>query len=77
MNATDYFELRGTKKAREVAEKAGISYPYFWQISRRLRRPSPEVAERLVEASGHELDFVSLLRVETRKSVKDNAESAA
>jgi hypothetical protein len=60
-----------------VAEKAGISYPYFWQISRRLRRPSPDVAERLVAASDHELDFVSLLKVETRKSVKDGEETAA
>jgi hypothetical protein len=30
-----------------------------------------------VEASGHELDFVSLLRVETRKSVKDGEGTAA
>lgn len=76
MNATDFFKIRGTKRAREVAKKAGISYPYFWQISRRLRRPSPQVAERLVEASDHELDFVSLLKVETRKSV-NGEESAA
>ena len=68
MNAQDYLALHGIKKAREVAQKSGTSYAYFWQIAKGIRRPSVDLAERLVEASGHEMDFVSLLRVEKKKS---------
>lgn len=66
MNAQDYLDLHGIKKAKEVATKANTSYAYFWQIAKGIRRPSVDLAERLVEASEHELDFVSLLRRKTK-----------
>lgn len=52
-----------------VAERAGTNWPYFSQIAYGHRRPSVELAERLVKASKKvvrkpraQLDFVSLMK---------------
>ena len=65
MNAKQFLELRGKDRAREVAEKAGTIYPYFLQMASGKRRPSVELAKKLVAASNHEIDFVSLLESKT------------
>ena len=62
MNAKDFLDLYGKEKATEVAEKAGTNYRYFYQMSRGTRRPSVELAQRLITASDNKLDFVSLLK---------------
>ena len=61
MNAKEFLSEFGTDEARAVAEKAGTNYAYFSQIAYGHRRPSVELAERLVKASGDRLDFTSLL----------------
>lgn len=45
-------EFWGGKSAKEVAAEAGISGPMLSQIRRGNRRPSPEVAIRLQDATG-------------------------
>jgi len=65
MNAKEFLEIYGKDRVKLVAEKAGTIYPYFLQMANGRRRPSVELAKKLVEASGHELDFVSLLSSKT------------
>ena len=62
MNAKQFIDLYGKEKAEQVAARAGTSYAYFTQLASGNRRPSVNLAERLVKAREHELDFVSLLK---------------
>lgn len=68
MDAKQFLDAKGVEKATEVAEKAGTTYPYFYQIALGYRRPSVELANRLVEASGDELDFVKLMKAPKKKT---------
>jgi len=61
MNAKDFYDLNGREKTETIAIKAGTNWGYFIQIINGSRRPSVELAEKLIKASGNELDFVSLL----------------
>lgn len=61
MNAKSFLELHGAARAKQVAEVAGTNLRYFRAIAKGDRRPSVELAKRLVKASGHELDLISLL----------------
>lgn len=61
MNAQSYLNLYGRKKAAEVAEAAGTNYRYFHHIVKGKRRPSVELAKRLVIASSGELGLMDLL----------------
>lgn len=51
----------GKSECERVADKAGTNYAYFHQIAVGLRRPSVELAEKLVNASDKRLDLLSLL----------------
>ena len=62
MDAKQFLDQFGREDAQRVAESAGTSFGYFYQIALGHRRPSVELAERLVEASESRLDFVALLR---------------
>jgi len=62
MNAKQFLKEFGKERAVKVAEKVGISYGYFGQYVTGVRRPSVEMAEKLVKASDGDLDFVSLLK---------------
>ena len=70
MDAKQYWKRHGSEKSREVATAAGTSWGYFEHIMHGRRRPSPELAERLVEASGGQMDFVSLLKPRAARSKK-------
>lgn len=61
MNAREYIEKHGKQKAEAVAKSAGTNLAYFSQIAAGVRRPSVNLAQRLVEASDGELEFVALL----------------
>lgn len=61
MNAQTYVNLYGRDKAKQVAEAAGTNYRYFHHIVKGKRRPSVELAKRLVKASNGELGFMDLL----------------
>lgn len=61
MDTISYIKKHGWEKAEAVAEAAGTNRAYLSQIAHGHRRPSVELAERLVEASDGEMDLVSLL----------------
>lgn len=62
MNAKEFLEAFGIPEATRVAETAGTNYAYFSQIAHGHRRPSVDLAERLIAASGNRLGFADLLR---------------
>lgn len=68
MEAGAFLEKHGKDIAQRVAKLAGTNYAYFSQIATGHRRPSPDLARRLVSASAavvrspkDQLDFDSLL----------------
>lgn len=62
MDARAFIEKFGKEEAERVAIEAGTNYEYLMQIGRGTRRPSVELADRLVEKSGKRLSFVHLMR---------------
>ena len=67
MDCKDYIATYGRDAAERVAESAGTNYVYFRQLAYGHSRPSPDLAEKLVTASGGALDFESLMRAEEYK----------
>lgn len=68
MDAKHFLEKHGKAAAEKVAVAAGSNYAYFSQIAYGHRRPSPDLAHKLVAAStevcadpADQLDFASLL----------------
>lgn len=61
MDAKTFLEVFGKAKAESVAKAAGTNYAYFSQIAHGHRRPSPRLAQKLVNASKGKLDFRALL----------------
>jgi hypothetical protein len=68
MDAKAFLERHGKEKCVRVAILAGTNWPYFSQIAYGHRRPSPDLARKLVSASAavirkadDQLDFESLL----------------
>lgn len=72
MDAFQFLQKHGKPTCEKVAKEAGTNWAYFSQIAYGHRRPSPDMADRLVEAStkfcraAERLDFVSLLRPKSR-----------
>jgi hypothetical protein len=69
VDALAFMEKHGKAVTERVAKSAGTNMRYFSQIAHGHRRPSVELAERLVQASADEvespleqLDFVSLMK---------------
>lgn len=69
MNAKEFIAQFGEDEAKRVAAAAGTNWDYLRQIASGSRRPSPELAARLVTASGDRLDFACLLRPKTGLAV--------
>lgn len=65
MNARQFLDQFGRAESETVATKAGTSFAYFYQIANGHRRPSVELAERLVTASSSRLGFSDLLKSKT------------
>jgi hypothetical protein len=68
MDAKSFLEKHGRDTAERVALSAGTNWPYFSQIAHGHRRPSVDLARKLVTASEEvvsdkksRLDLVSLL----------------
>jgi hypothetical protein len=61
MSPKDFYTLNGRIKTEEICLKSGTTWSYFDQFVRGKRRPSVELAIKLVKASANELDFVSLM----------------
>jgi len=76
MNLKEYQQLKGGEAMDALAEKIGTSRAYLSHCANGHRRPSVDMAHKLVEASNHELDFVSLLLVPQRKPGKRSRHNA-
>lgn len=61
MNALEFLNEYGRDEAERVAVAAGTKYAYFNQLAYGHRRPSVELAQELVRASGGRLKFDALL----------------
>lgn len=61
MDAQTFKTEFGIDECEAVAAAAGTNYAYFHQIATGVRRPSVELAEKLVTASDGRLDLVGLL----------------
>jgi hypothetical protein len=65
MDAQTFKDKFGIAECEAVAAAAKTNYAYFHQIATGHRRPSVELAQALVEASGGRLDLVALLTAKT------------
>jgi transcriptional regulator with XRE-family HTH domain len=61
---TEYLEKTGAKES-ELAEKVGVSQPHLNMIKKGMRRPSPELAQKIEEITG--IPFRKLLLPDTKK----------
>jgi len=61
MNAMQFWKKYGKTKVMEVCELSGTTYMYWQHIANGRKRPSVDLAYRLVEHSKGELTFVDLL----------------
>jgi hypothetical protein len=61
MDAHEFLKRHGSPEAEAVAIRAGTNLNYFRQLACGARRPSVDLALKLVEASDHRLDFNKLL----------------
>jgi len=57
----------GREEGQKLAEKAGTSWPYIYQCANGYRRPSVEMATKLVEASDGRLDLLAMLTAEKKQ----------
>jgi len=60
MDARKFLDEFGKDEAGRVAKAAGSQYVYFTQIASKHRKPSPQLARRLVEASDGRLTLSEL-----------------
>jgi len=67
MDAKNFYETHGRARCAQVAKAAKTTVGYFLQIAHGHSRPSPDLAQRLVKASGNELDFVALLTTKPKR----------
>lgn len=67
MDAKAFLAKYGIEEATRVSVAAGTNYQYFSQIAHGHRRPSVELAEKLVKASGDRLSFEALMRAKRAK----------
>jgi hypothetical protein len=56
-----YWKRYGIKRVHEVCEAAGTNYDYWKLIAYGFKRPSVDLAHRLVEQSNGEMGFIDLL----------------
>lgn len=61
MKAREFVERFGWAEATRIAQAAGTTREYFYQVATGRRNASPSLAMRLVHASGGRLDFMALV----------------
>lgn len=61
MDAMQWWRAVGTAQAREAVLAAGTSWDYFTHIAHKRKRPGPDLARRLIVASGGLLTLDELL----------------
>lgn len=61
MDALEWWKSVGSPQARQAVEAAGTSWEYFQHIAHRRKRPGPDLARRLIAASGGAMTLDELL----------------
>ena len=61
MDAMEFWKYAGINETRRVCEDAGTSYEHYKHIAHKRRRPSVELANKLIKASNGQLTFEKLL----------------
>lgn len=61
MDAMTFWKLAGIEKTRRVCFDAGTTYEHFKHIAHKRRRPSVELANKLIKASDGQMTFEKLL----------------
>ncbi|NBQ17290.1 transcriptional regulator [bacterium] len=61
LDAMSFWKQAGIDETRRVCELAGTSYEHFKHIAHKRRRPSVELANRLIKASNGQMSFEKLL----------------
>lgn len=61
MDAMTWWRSIGTQQAKPAVEQAGTSWAYFCHIAHRRKRPGPDLARKLIAASGGALTLEELL----------------
>jgi phosphoribosyl 1,2-cyclic phosphodiesterase len=69
MDAYTYWSEMGTEAAKHVAESAGTSWAYFVHIAHKRKRPSVDLARKLVKHSGGALELEKLLFSKEEKNL--------
>lgn len=57
----EFWRMAGIVETRKVCEIAGTSYENFKHIAHKRRRPSVELANKLIQASNGRMSFEKLL----------------
>jgi len=68
LNLKTFIDTYGKDEATRVAKEAGTIWQYVYQCAEGYRRPSVELAQKLVKASDYRLDLVAILTAEKRKT---------
>lgn len=61
MDAMTFWKKAGIQETRQVCELAGTTYEHFKHIAHKRRRPSVELANKLIKASNSQMSFKELL----------------
>ena len=61
LSAMEFWKEAGINITRKVCEDAGTSYEHFKHIAHKRRRPSVELANKLIKASNGRMSFEKLL----------------
>jgi hypothetical protein len=61
MDAMTFWKQAGIEKTRDVCIQAGTTYEHFKHIAHKRRRPSVELANKLIKASNGLMTFEQLL----------------
>lgn len=73
VSAMTFWQRHGAARCARLAQDAGTSYGYWKQIANQRKRPSIELARRLVQASQGELSLDLLLFPITEQRLKGAA----
>lgn len=76
MDALAFLKAYGTREAEAVVAAAGTNMNYFRQLCCGSRRPSVDLAQKLVHASQGRMGFTDLLLSKRRAAQTDPAQGA-
>jgi transcriptional regulator with XRE-family HTH domain len=76
MNIKQYLKSTNTR-AKELAEKAGVSAPYLSQLASNHRTPSKQLAKRLSIETNGEIEILHALFPETAETAETEEDQSA